>query len=68
MTIKSWDDLIKHPDIFRIEDDRNLWRNSGQNEILIILNDNASNPVTGENGGAFYCGSLKDAKDLMGLL
>ena len=66
-TIKSWDDLIKHPDIFRIEDERNLWRNSAQDEILIILNDNATNPVTGELGGAFYAGSFKDAKDLMGL-
>ena len=67
LKINSWDDLIKHPDIFRIEDDRNLWKNSGQNEILIILNDNATNPVTGELGGAFYAGSFKDAKDLMGL-
>ena len=58
---KSWADLIKHPDIFRIEDDRNLFKNSGQSEILIIMNDDADNPVTGEKGGGFYAGSFQDA-------
>ena len=66
-TIKSWSDLNRHPDIIKIEDLRKEFKNSGENEILIHVNQFATNPVTGELGGAFYAGSFKDAKDLMGL-
>ena len=58
---RSWAELQSHPDIFRIEDDRNLFKNSGQSEILILMNDHAFNPVTGEKGGGFYAGNLADA-------
>jgi hypothetical protein len=64
---KSWAELAKHPDIFSIQDDRNEFKNSGQNEVLIILHDHVSNPVTGESGGGFYAGSFKDALDCMNL-
>ena len=63
----SWVELAKHPDIFSIQDDRNEFKNSGENEVLIILHDHVSNPVTGELGGGFYAGSFKDALDSMNL-
>jgi|TARA_X000001382_G_scaffold85136_1_gene60327 hypothetical protein len=66
-TIKSWSDLNRHPDIIKIEDLRKEFKNSGQNEIIIHINQFVTNPVTGELGGAFYAADLKDAKDLMGL-
>ena len=66
-TIKSWSDLNRHPDILKIEDLRKEFRNSGQNEIIVYINQFATNPVTGELGGAFYAADFKDAKDLMGL-
>ena len=51
----------------KIEDLRKEFKNSGENEILIHINQFATNPVTGELGGAFYAADFKDAKDLMGL-
>jgi hypothetical protein len=64
---KSWSDLNQHPDIYKIEDLRKEFKNSGQNEIIIYLKDNCPNPVTGEDGGSFFAANLKDAKDLMGV-
>ena len=64
---KSWAELAKHPDIFAIQDDRKEFKDSGENEILIIFHDHVENPVTGELGGGFYAGSFKDALDCMNL-
>ena len=64
---KTWSDLNQHPDIYKIEDLRKEFKISGQDEIIIYLNDNSFNPVTGENGGSFFAANFKDAKDLMGV-
>ena len=60
---RSWKQVLAHPDIESIDDDREWARKndpySEDCNIWVNLHDHVQNPVCGTEGG-FYAGDMKD--------
>ena len=61
---RSWKEVLAHPDIESIDDDREWARindpHSEDCNIWVNLHDHVQNPVCGTEGGGFYAGDMKD--------
>ena len=57
---RSWKEARALPWIDEITTDPKDSRGEGDMRIFVYLNEGEDNPVTGETGGGFYVGGLKD--------
>ena len=60
---RSWKQVLAHPDIRSIDDDRKEFADSVDMDIYVWLHPHIENPVTGEMGGGFYAGDMRDVID-----
>ena len=60
---RSWKEVLAHPDIRSIDDDRKEFPDSEDMEIYVWVHPHVENPVTNEMGGGFYAGNMRDVID-----
>ena len=60
---RSWKEVLAHPCIESIIDNRKASPDSEDMEIWVNLEDNVDNPVCGTKGGGFYAGCMRDVID-----